>query len=52
MYIGTPEEKILDRMKKDNIIYNLDEYLYNKELRKMNIDEFVDFCIKLNVNLK
>lgn len=52
MYIGIPEEKMLDRIKKDNIIYNLDEYPYNKELRKMNIDEFIDFCVKLNVNLK
>ena len=46
MYLGVPKEELLDRMMRDNIAFDLDLYPYEKELKKMNIEEFIDFCFR------
>ena len=32
--------------KGDKISFDVDKYAYEKELKKMNIEEFIDFCIR------
>ncbi len=46
MYLGIPKDELLSRMMRDKIAFELDNYAYEKELVKMNIEEFIDFCIR------
>ena len=46
MYLGIPKEEFLNRMMNDNIAFEANKYPYEKELKKMNIEEFIDFCIR------
>lgn len=46
MYLGIPKEKFLEYMKRDKIDFDVDKYAYEKELKKMDIEEFIDFCIR------
>jgi len=46
MYLGIPKEEFLNRMMHDNIAFEANKYPYEKELKKMNIEEFIDFCIR------
>lgn len=46
MYMGVPKEKFLSYMMRDQIAFEVDKYAYEKELKKMNIEEFIDFCIR------
>ena len=46
MYIGIPKEKFPEYMKRDKIDFDMDKYAYEKELKKMNVEEFIDFCIR------
>ena len=33
-------------MMRDKISFDIDKYAYEKELKKMDIEEFIDFCIR------
>ena len=33
-------------MMRDKISFEVENYAYEKELKKMNIEEFIDFCIR------
>jgi len=46
MYLGVPKEEFFSYMMRDKIEFNADKYAYEKELKKMNIEEFIDFCIR------
>jgi hypothetical protein len=46
MYLGVPKEEFLSYMMRDEIAFDIDKYAYEKELKKMNIEEFIDFCIR------
>lgn len=46
MYLNVPKEELLSRMMRDKISFDVESYAYEKELKKMNIDEFIDFCIR------
>ena len=46
MYLGIPKDELLSRMMRDKIAFELDNYAYEKELVKMNLEEFIDFCIR------
>lgn len=46
MYLGIPKEKFKNYMVRDNIYFDVDIYPYETELQKMNIEEFIDFCIR------
>ena len=46
MYLGIPKEELGTYMMRDKIVFELDKYAYEKELKKMNIEEFIDFCIR------
>lgn len=46
MYLGIPKEEFDTFMMRDKIAFDSDKYAYEKELKKMNIEEFIDFCIR------
>lgn len=46
MFLGVPKNEFLNYMMRDNIAFDLDKYAYEKELKKMDIEEFIDFCIR------
>ena len=46
MYLDVPKDKLLSRMMRDKISFEVENYAYEKELKKMNIEEFIDFCIR------
>ena len=46
MYMGVPKEQFLSYIMRDQIAFEIEKYAYEKELRKMNLEEFIDFCIR------
>ena len=46
MYLDVPKDKLSSRMMRDKISFEVENYAYEKELKKMNIEEFIDFCIR------
>ena len=49
MYLGyDTKDKLLNKMLEDKIAFDLDYYPINKNIKKLNFEEFLDFCIKNN----
>ena len=46
MYLGIPKEEFPNYMMRDKIVFDERKYAYEKELKKLNIEEFIDFCIR------
>ena len=46
MYLGISKEEFSWYMTRDKIEFDIDKYAYEKELKKMEIEEFIDFCIR------
>ena len=46
MYLGIPKDDFFSYMMRDNISFEINKYAYEKELKKMNIEEFIGFCIR------
>lgn len=46
MYLGIPQSEFFSYMMRDKISFDIDKYAYEKELKKMNIEEFIGFCIR------
>ncbi len=46
MYLGIPKEEFSTYMTRDKIEFNNERYAYEKELKNMNIEEFIEFCIR------
>ena len=46
MYLGIPKNEFISYMMRDKVSFDQDKYAYEKELKKMNIEEFIDFCIR------
>lgn len=47
MYLGYVEKNdLLNKMIDDKIGYDLDKYLIDRSLKKLNIEQFIEFCIK------
>ena len=46
MYLGIPKEEFQNYMMRDKISFDMEKYAYEKELKKMNLEEFIDFCIR------
>ena len=45
MYLGVDKEDMLNNMMRDKIAFDTDFYEYDKNLRKINLFKFIDFCI-------
>lgn len=46
MYLGIVKEEFSFYMTRDKIEFDASKYAYEKELKKMNIEEFIEFCIR------
>lgn len=46
MYLGVPKEDFQSYMMRDKIAFDAEKYAYEKELKKMSIEEFIDFCVR------
>ena len=46
MYLGADKEEMMNFMMRDKIAFDVDKYPYEKELKKKNILQFIDFCIR------
>ena len=46
MYLGVPKEDFPSFMTRDKIEFNAEKIAYEKELKRMTIEEFIDFCIR------
>ena len=44
MYLNIPKEEFTNYMERDKIAFDTTSLAYEKELKKMNIEEFIDFC--------
>lgn len=46
MYLGATKEEMLEYMIRDKIAFNIEEYTYERQLKKIDILEFINFCIR------
>ena len=47
MYLGyNTKEDILERMLEDKIGFDIENYPIDKNMKKLNLEEFIEFCIK------
>ncbi len=46
MYMGVPKEEFTSYMTRDRVSFDASKYAYEKELKKMDLEEFIDFCIR------
>lgn len=46
MYLGVPKDEFETFMSRDKIPFNKDQYAYEKELKKMSLENMIDFCIR------
>lgn len=49
MYLGyDSKEDLLNRMIEDKIVFDIDKYPIDKNMKKMSLTDFINFCIKNN----
>lgn len=46
MYLGVAESDISTYMSRDNIYFDMSKYPYEKQLKKLDLYSFIDFCIR------
>ena len=46
MYLGCDKEDFASYMMRDKVSFNIEKYPVEKELRKLNLLEFIEFCIQ------
>ncbi|MDD6223656.1 MAG: hypothetical protein PUB18_01490 [bacterium] len=46
MYLGCEKEDMPHYMMRDKIAFDIDDYIIEEELKKVNLQEFIKFCIK------
>lgn len=46
MYLGVEIEDMSNFMRRDGILFDKNRYLYQEKMKKMDIDQFLDFCIR------
>lgn len=46
MYLGADKKEMLDYMMRDSIAFDLDKYTIEKELKKIDLLDFIRFCIR------
>lgn len=52
MYLGyDSKEDLLSRMIEDKIVFDASKYPIDKNMKKMNLEEFIRFCIKNNKHI-
>lgn len=49
MYLGNDtKESLLNKMIEDKIVFDVENYPIDKNMKRMSLEEFIDFCIKNN----
>lgn len=52
MYLGNDtKEELINKMIEDKIAFDIQNYPIDKNMKKMNLTEFIDFCIKNNKHI-
>lgn len=46
MYLGATKEEMLEYMMRDKIAFNIEDYTYEKQLKNVDLLQFIDFCIR------
>ena len=46
MYLGVSENELSEYMKRDNIFFEISKYPYEKQLKRLDLYSFIDFCIR------
>jgi len=46
MYLGSAKEEMLDYMMRDKIAFEIDKYTFERQLKNVDLKEFIDFCIR------
>ena len=46
MYLGSTKEEMLNYMMRDKIAFDIDHYTFERQLSKVDLYTFIDFCIK------
>lgn len=46
MYLGVEKSEFLNYMMRDKITFDVEKYAYEKELKKLDIEEFIKFCYR------
>ena len=46
MYLGATKEDMLEYMMRDKIAFDIDKYTFEKQLSKVDLLEFINFCIR------
>ena len=46
MYLGATKEEMLEYMMRDKIAFDIDKYTYERQLKNIDLIEFIDFCIR------
>lgn len=46
MYLGVEKEKMMDYMMRDKIGFDIANYTYERQLKKIDLYAFIDFCIR------
>lgn len=46
MYLGVEKEKMMDYMMRDKIGFDIANYTYERQLKKLDLYAFIDFCIR------
>ncbi len=46
MYLGVKKEDLVKYMQRDKIVFDVSKYTYERQLRKVDLFTFIDFCIK------
>ena len=46
MYLGINEKDVQTYMNRDNIFFDTSKYQYERQLRKLDLYGFIDFCVK------
>ena len=46
MYLGCDKEDFTSYMMRDKVSFDIDKYPVEKDLRKLNLLEFIEFCIQ------
>ena len=46
MYLGYEKEDFTRFMMRDGIVFEIDKYLFERDLKKLNLYQFIEFCIR------
>ena len=46
MYLGATKEEMLEYMMRDKIAFEIDKYTFERQLKNVDLKEFISFCIR------